>query len=289
MPSITASPPVLPNPQLFTTLLAACRASAGDTCIDPAAAEIARLTGAGLVSACGRSADAVSEADPHVVPPTRDICPMRMGRELKLPAGPLADVIPRTARGVGADMVAVAIPHGGGSGHAAQLARTLLDSGIAVLALPPPADRQLRLRRIGIGHDGGQPAAAALEVARWMVEAGRGQATRLDVLYVDDSASASYERDSDVLASRREAMIDWWMAGLVQRVLAPVRPLRRVGDPAEELADFSRELDLLVIGTRGRAPLRRAVTGSVSRRLIATVRCPLLIVPPGNAAATAAM
>ena len=59
--------------------------------------------------------------------------------------------------------------------------------------------------------------------------------------------------------------------------------------PSSELAELSRDLDLLVIGTRGRAPLRRALTGSVSRNLIATVRCPLLIVPPGRAAGNPAM
>jgi len=70
---------------------------------------------------------------------------------------------------------------------------------------------------------------------------------------------------------------------------APARPLRRVGDPARELAELSHDLDLLVIGTRGRAPLRRALNGSVSRRLIATARCPLLIVPLQAAASMAAM
>ena len=226
MPSMTSSSPLVVTPQPFTTLLAACPASPDHACIDPAAAEIARLTGAGLVSACGRSAAAVSGAD------ARDMCPMRLGRELELPLGRLLDVIPPTARGQEADVVAVAVPPGGGSDHAARLARTLLDAGIAVLALPASADRRPRLRRLGIGYDGGRPAVAALAVARGMVEAGRGQITRLDVVYVDDSASASYERDGDVVASRREAAIEWWMAGLVEHVPTPVRPLRRVGDPA---------------------------------------------------------
>ena len=122
-----------------------------------------------------------------------------------------------------------------------------------------------------------------------MAEAGRGQMTRFDIAYVDDSASAACEVDGDVVASRREAAIEWWLAGLVEQVPAPVRPLRRVGDPAAELAELSQDLDLLVIGTRGRAPLRRALTGSVSRKLIATARCPLLIVPPQAAVAMAAM
>ena len=126
-------------------------------------------------------------------------------------------------------------------------------------------------------------------MVRRIAEAGRGQMTRLDIAYVDDSATPRAKLDSDVVASRRETAIEWWLAGLVEQVPAPVRPLRRVGDPAGELAELSHDLDLLVIGTRGRAPLRRALTGSVSRKLIATARCPLLIVPPRAAAAMAAM
>jgi nucleotide-binding universal stress UspA family protein len=162
-------------------------------------------------------------------------------------------------------------------------------AGIAVLTVPTLADRRPHVRRLGIGHDGSRPAAAALAVARRIAEAGRGQMTRLDIAYVDDSASSAGEDDSDVVASRRQAAIEWWLADLVVQVPAPVRPLRRVGDPACELAELSHDLDLLVIGTRGRAPLRRALTGSVSRELIAITRCPLLIVPPRTAAAMAAM
>jgi nucleotide-binding universal stress UspA family protein len=183
----------------------------------------------------------------------------------------------------------IAVSPDGDSDQAAQLARTLLDAGIAVLAVPPSTDRRPQLRRIGIGHDGSRSAAAALAVVRRIAEASRGQMTRLDIAYVDDSATAACELDSDVVASRRETAIEWWLAELAVHVPAPVRPLRQVGNPANGLAELSHDLDLLVIGTRGRAPLRRALTGSVSRRLIATARCPLLIIPPRAAASMAAM
>jgi nucleotide-binding universal stress UspA family protein len=53
----------------------------------------------------------------------------------------------------------------------------------------------------------------------------------------------------------------------------------RVGDPAVELADASRELDLLVCGSRRRGPVRTALLGSVTERLLHGAACPLLIVP----------
>ncbi len=37
------------------------------------------------------------------------------------------------------------------------------------------------------------------------------------VAYVDDSASASCDADGDVVASRRGAVIEWWLAGLVEQ------------------------------------------------------------------------
>lgn len=51
------------------------------------------------------------------------------------------------------------------------------------------------------------------------------------------------------------------------------------GDPAEALAGRSRELDLLVVGSRGYGPLRHALLGGVSGELINTASCPILVVP----------
>jgi nucleotide-binding universal stress UspA family protein len=287
MSGMTVVPLAGPTRVAFNTQLAICPTPPDGADAHSVAAAIARLAGAALFSPCWRST--VSDANDLIACTARDECPRRAGRELKLPASRTRDDIARNARADGANLVAIAASPDGDSDQAAQLARTLLDAGIAVLTIPPSADRRLQLRRLGIGHDGSRPAAAALAVARRIAEAGRGQMTRLDIAYVDDSASSAGEDDSDVVASRRQAAIEWWLADLVVQVPAPVRPLRRVGDPAGELAELSHDLDLLVIGTRGRAPLRRALSGSVSRRLIATARCPLLIVPLQAAASMAAM
>lgn len=54
-----------------------------------------------------------------------------------------------------------------------------------------------------------------------------------------------------------------------------------VGDPAQTLIDASKNLELLVCGSRGQGPVRSAVLGSVSRRVTAEARCPVLVLPPG--------
>jgi nucleotide-binding universal stress UspA family protein len=51
------------------------------------------------------------------------------------------------------------------------------------------------------------------------------------------------------------------------------------GDPAEVLARRSRDLDLLVIGSRGYGPVRHALIGNVSTTVMRTAACPVLVVP----------
>lgn len=62
------------------------------------------------------------------------------------------------------------------------------------------------------------------------------------------------------------------------------RAERRVvtGFPAERLADLADDesAQLIVVGSRGRGPLRSALLGSVSTSLIGLARCPVLVVPP---------
>jgi hypothetical protein len=52
-----------------------------------------------------------------------------------------------------------------------------------------------------------------------------------------------------------------------------------VGAPGDELVAFGDEVDLLVVGSRGRGPLRRLILGSTSLHLTREARCPLLIIP----------
>jgi nucleotide-binding universal stress UspA family protein len=51
------------------------------------------------------------------------------------------------------------------------------------------------------------------------------------------------------------------------------------GDPAESLLGFTSTLDLLVMGSRARAPRLAVMLGSVSRHVIAASKCPVLVLP----------
>lgn len=59
------------------------------------------------------------------------------------------------------------------------------------------------------------------------------------------------------------------------------------GDPAVALAAASRDLDLLVTGSRSYGPLGAVLLGAVTRRLIHAAECPLMVVPRTRDAALA--
>lgn len=58
------------------------------------------------------------------------------------------------------------------------------------------------------------------------------------------------------------------------------------GSPAEELLRIAeaRDADLVIVGSRGRRPVRAALLGSVSSEVAARARVPVVIVPPRAAA-----
>jgi nucleotide-binding universal stress UspA family protein len=57
------------------------------------------------------------------------------------------------------------------------------------------------------------------------------------------------------------------------------------GNAATELAAASAELDLLVLGSRGYGSVRSPLLGSVSRALVRSGACPVVVVPAGSAVA----
>ncbi len=62
----------------------------------------------------------------------------------------------------------------------------------------------------------------------------------------------------------------------------PVEKAVRIGDAAEEIIKYARELnvDLIMMATHGRTGLSRAISGSVADRVVTSGAAPVLLVRP---------
>jgi nucleotide-binding universal stress UspA family protein len=187
--------------------------------------------------------------------------------------------------------VAIAI----GSAHRGPVGRILLGSvGEALLSGTPcaiavaPAGYASRtsreLTRLGVAVDGSAESAATMAVAGSLAER---LGARLDVITVVPPSPPDIASAILSILSREEleqAKQDK-MNGVLDRAVAEapaglaVRPRLPHGDPATELAGAAEELDLLIVGSRCYGPLRRALLGSVSAKLMRSSTAPVLVVP----------
>ena len=127
-------------------------------------------------------------------------------------------------------------------------------------------DRAEEIREVGVAYDGGAEAGAALAAARDVAAA---HDARLLALTVIAPVPGAVQRTRTLEQAARDAL----------RQLDGVEGRVAVGAPGDELVAFGDELDLLVVGSRGRGPLRRLILGSTSLHLTREARCPLLIIP----------
>jgi nucleotide-binding universal stress UspA family protein len=136
-------------------------------------------------------------------------------------------------------------------------------------------EQTYEIENVGVAYDGGAEAEAALAVARQFAAA---HGARLAALTVVSPVAGAMPDVPTLQRAARDSL----------RQLEGVEGRVAVGTPAGELVAFGEELDLLVVGSRGRGPLRRLILGSTSVQLAREARCPLLIVPrPGHADASA--
>jgi nucleotide-binding universal stress UspA family protein len=141
------------------------------------------------------------------------------------------------------------------------------------------------IRRIGVGYNGTVEAKAAVHAAAELAHALGAELEVIGVISAESFGTpalmggpSEYVRREDVERHIQESL-DEMVAGIRTDVTA--RAVRVVGPPAEMLATRSRELDLLVTGSRGYGPLRAVLAGGVSGRVIRTAECPVIVVPRG--------
>jgi nucleotide-binding universal stress UspA family protein len=153
-------------------------------------------------------------------------------------------------------------------------ARRALNGAPCAVAIAPRGYRAVaRLSTIGVGCDVSRESAHALKAARAL--GARDEAAIRALAVVS-------------LPPYGEPIPQQWpkVAGqLVVEELHRVDDLEGVdgdatyGNPGEQLAVFSGELDLLIVGSRSYGPAGRLFTGSTSNYLERHARCPLLVLP----------
>jgi nucleotide-binding universal stress UspA family protein len=130
-------------------------------------------------------------------------------------------------------------------------------------------------QRIGVADDGSPDSRRALEAARGLAVGGSCQIVARSVVTLqpaaDDGAPVSWtEPTEQAILAERERL------AAVDDVVGDVA----YGEPQAQLVEFAREVDVLVVGSRGLGPIDRALVGSISTHLAGRVSCPLLVLGP---------
>jgi nucleotide-binding universal stress UspA family protein len=141
-----------------------------------------------------------------------------------------------------------------------------------------------RLCKIAVAYDDGLQAATALGVAGKLAsETGAhlqvfAIANTATSMVVGSTADLAYSARVDSRVQTAEHDLAAAVASLPGELT--VTSEVRKGLPAEEILRNSHGVDLLVLGSRRRGPLRRMVLGSVGDAVVRAAACPVLIVPP---------
>jgi len=204
---------------------------------------------------------------------------------------PVADSSParglqRLAAEEDADLIVVGSSHRGAAGRVllGSVGERLLHGAPCAVAVAPVdfwGNPDPRPRLIGVGYDGTPHADAALRVA---AELASHEHAALRIITVVERLKVSGGYGAIVGDLREEARS--WLDAALQAVPAETRPegVLLDGDPADQLADQSESLDLLVTGSRGYGMLGRVLLGGVSARVVRDARCPVIVVPSVAAA-----
>ncbi len=183
----------------------------------------------------------------------------------------------------GADLIVVGSCHRGRAGRVLLTDNTLatLDGAPCAVAVGPAgySGAARPFGSVGVAYDLTPQSRVALAVARALATREDAGVRALRVLaypvtpYMTEAPTLWEENCKHVVEAARE---EFDLPGEVEGEVV----MGRIGDALET---FSGQVDLLVVGSRDRGPLRRAVLGSTSAHLARSAKCPLVVVARGAA------
>lgn len=139
------------------------------------------------------------------------------------------------------------------------------------------------LLRLGIGYNGTPESAQALAAAHVLAER---YGSTIEALWVIALPRVQEETPvPDDFDEAIKALENQFAARLAE--LDGVHGRVTYGGPREELAQFAKGLDLLIVGSRGYGPLGRLLHGSVSGYLLGHSSCSVLVLQRGKGDNTA--
>lgn len=187
----------------------------------------------------------------------------------------LARALHAAARARDAEYLVLGSSHHHGLGRMllGSSAATVIDGSPCPVAIAPPGFRERAIivpEVVGAAYDGSPSAAAALGHA---IALCRRLDAPLRIITVDPPHIGG-AADANTIAADGRALAHELNGGI------PLDSAVRAGDPAHVLIDETDgNVGVLVIGSRGRGALARAVLGSVSTSVLHEARRPLIVVP----------
>lgn len=191
-----------------------------------------------------------------------------------------------------AQVLVVGSSHHGAMGRMllGTVSQEVLDAAPCAVAVAPVglAKGELRFARIGVGFDDTPAAYDALAVAHALARCANAELRLLWAAHLTTRAlplAATSYANPDYFEEVRSGVEDRLeqAAESIRKDLLVRTDIVR-GSTVGALVEQSDSLDLLVLGSRGYGPLRSALLGSVSRRVVDEARCPVLVVPRGTRA-----
>ncbi len=128
---------------------------------------------------------------------------------------------------------------------------------------------------IGVGYDGSPESTAALAMGRELAAPTRATLHALEVVPIATYAYTGMMPPA--IGESIDALIQ--EADTRMKELPGVDGRAVYGLTGEELAAFGKDVDILVVGSRGYGPVKRLVIGSTSDYLQRHARCSLLVLP----------
>jgi nucleotide-binding universal stress UspA family protein len=192
----------------------------------------------------------------------------------------------RIADRLHADLIVIGSPHRGALGRvvAGDTARAVIQGATRpVLVARPSGAAPFAGEVVGIGYDGSPESRAALA---WAGRFALAIGARVHVLCAAEppqgfSPSISYGINWVALAPERREYAEGLVAEAVAELGNGATGEAMVGLAREELIKLSERVDLVVLGSRGYGPVRRALLGGSSDRVVHAAACPVVVVPRG--------